>query len=103
MNKDNIYHVYSIVCICTIECQSVTGNNEILPFGAAWKDWAAIMLMKCQTEMREIWFHLSMEFFENMAKEQAWPNSNRFKETENWLMVVRGKVCGGVSDINEEY
>ena len=103
MNKDNIYHVYSIVCICTIECQSVTGNNEILPFGAAWKDWAAIMLMKCQTEMREIWFHWCMEFFENMAKEQAWPNSNRFKETENWLMVVRGKVCGGVSDINEEY
>ena len=58
-------------------------KNEILPFGAAWKDQEVIMLMKCQTEIREIWFHLSMEFFENMAKEQAWQNSNRFIEREN--------------------
>ena len=76
-------YILLYVYICMIECQSVMGNNEILPFGAAWKDWEAIMLMKCQTEIREIWFHLSMEFFENMAKEQAWQNSNRFIETEN--------------------
>ena len=29
-------------------------KNEILPFGAAWKDQEVIMLMQCQTEIREI-------------------------------------------------
>ena len=72
-------------------------KNEIMPFAAPWMDLEIITLSEVsQRKTNTIWYHLYVES-EIWHKWTYLRNRNRFTDTENRLVVAKGRGRGGMN------
>ena len=75
--------------VYTMEYYSTIKKNEIMPFAATWMDQEIIIL----SEERERQIPYDITYMWNILS-----NRNRLKDTENRLMVAKGKRGQGGKD-----
>ena len=81
----------------TMEYYSAIKKNEIMPFAATWMDLEISILSK---SYREKQISYDITYMWNLKKWYKWTylqNRNRHTDTENKLMVTKGKCGGGIN------
>jgi len=85
-----------------MEYYSALKKNEILPFMTTWMDLEDIMLSEIrQRKAHIIWFHLYVKSKKQNKWTNTWKPEIDFINTENKLVVARGRGVVWVGKIGE--